>query len=80
MYHKECLLAWLNVKLECPQCRSALPKPYDYDGAAVSLYSDEDDDPNEDNRLVAISQQRCNQIPAAQDQENRERISDLEHQ
>ena len=44
VYHRDCLLEWLKVKLECPQCRMPLPKPQEYDGAAVSLFSDDEDD------------------------------------
>ena len=24
-YHRDCLLSWIDVKLECPSCRSPLP-------------------------------------------------------
>ena len=44
MYHRECLIAWLNVKLECPQCRTPIPKPLEYDEAAESLLSDNDEE------------------------------------
>lgn len=25
VYHSSCLLAWMNVKLECPLCKETLP-------------------------------------------------------
>ena len=40
VYHKECLLKWLKVRLECPVCRNSLPKPFEYDGAATSFVDD----------------------------------------
>lgn len=24
-YHSKCLIEWMNIKKECPQCRTALP-------------------------------------------------------
>eukprot|EP00953_Heterococcus_sp_UTEX-ZZ885_P017188 9621-Heterococcus_DN1.PRE.2 len=24
-FHSECLLQWINIKMECPTCRSVLP-------------------------------------------------------
>ena len=27
LFHEECLQQWMNVKLECPTCRAALPPP-----------------------------------------------------
>jgi len=44
VYHRECLLAWIDIKLECPECRTSLPKPFEYDAATASLFSDEEID------------------------------------
>ena len=45
VYHRECLFAWLEIKLECPECRAALPKPLEYDGVASSIFSDDEYEP-----------------------------------
>jgi len=45
VYHRECLFEWLKVKLECPVCRKSLPQPLEYDGAAMSLFSDDEYEP-----------------------------------
>ena len=44
--------------MECPECRMALPKPQEYDGAEASLFSEDENQEGEGENVLLTAGRR----------------------